>query len=95
MWTLNSCFPFFFPTPLTAFPFGKECIYWEKWVDLTLDHILQDRSPDLSPALGQDQDHILEKRDTGKSMSSCINSWFNVVVFVWELFFACMMLWQK
>lgn len=39
-------------------------IYWQKWVDLILDHILQDQSPDLSPALGQDPDHIQEKRDT-------------------------------
>ena len=42
----------------------KKYIYWEKWVDLILDHILQDPSPDLSPALGQDPGHTLEKRDT-------------------------------
>lgn len=42
----------------------EKSIYWEKWVDLTLDHILQDRSPDLSPALGQGPDHTLGKRDT-------------------------------
>lgn len=62
----------FFFLPVIAFLFGKEQIYWQKWVDLILDLILQDRSPDLSPALGQDPDHIQEKRDTGKLMSYCM-----------------------
>lgn len=92
---VNSKLVFSFSLHSHCFPFGKEHIYWKKWVDLTLDPILQDQSPDLSPAPGQDQDHILEKRDTGKLIPCCIESLFTVLAFVWKLIFACMMLRQK
>lgn len=36
----------------------------KKWVAPILDHILQDQSLDHSLVLDQDQDHILERRDT-------------------------------
>lgn len=36
----------------------------KKWAAPILDHILQDQSLDHSLVLGQDQDHILERRDT-------------------------------
>lgn len=45
------------------------CSHWlgeKKWVAPILDHILQDQSLDHSLVLDQDQDHILERRDTGE-----------------------------
>lgn len=37
----------------------------KKWAAPILDHILQDQSLDHNLVLDQDQDHILERRDTG------------------------------
>lgn len=85
-WSLNSSIPLFL-LPSTVFPSQKKFIYWEKWVDLTLDHILQDQSPDLSPALGQDPDHTLEKRDTGIFMSYYVKNCFLCIEFCLEVFF--------
>lgn len=36
----------------------------KKWAAPILDHILQGPSPDHSPVLDQDRDHILGRRDT-------------------------------
>lgn len=40
----------------------------KKWAAPILDHILQDQSLDHNRVLDQDQDHILERRDTGELM---------------------------
>lgn len=50
--------------------FNRFCfLIWlgeKKWVAPILDHILQDQSLDHSLVLDQDQDHTLERRDTGE-----------------------------
>lgn len=48
-----------------SFLLGRGKPLGEKWVAPTLDHILQDQSPDHSPVQDQDLDHTLGKSDTG------------------------------